>query len=84
LENESTREGRTSASATAEGHEDRTEFVVKLPNMFSWVPDEFWTHMRAAGREQMLAMRSLLDAAIERTEEQPSGRRRSRVDITVE
>jgi hypothetical protein len=35
------------------------------------LPKEFSEHMRAAHREMLLATRSLLDAAIERTEEKP-------------
>ncbi len=36
-----------------------------------FLPEEFCTHIRAARREWLLAMRSLIDAAIERLEEQP-------------
>jgi len=35
------------------------------------LPEGFWEHSWAAGREALLAVRSLLDAAIERTERQP-------------
>ena len=73
----------TTASATAETSSDRSEVTVRVPNIFGWIPDEFWSHMKAAQREQMLALRTLLDAAIERTDEQKTPRR-GRVDITVE
>ena len=33
-----------------------------------WIPKGFTEHRRAARKEMLLAMRSLLDAAIERTE----------------
>ncbi len=35
------------------------------------LPETFWEHSWAAGREALLALRSLLDAAIDRTERQP-------------
>jgi hypothetical protein len=35
------------------------------------LPDEFWQHRRAAQREALLALRVLLDAAIERLEAEP-------------
>lgn len=44
-------------------------------------PSEFRTHMRAAQREQLLALRSLLDAAVARTEAKP---RRSHQPVDVE
>ena len=36
------------------------------------IPPGFIEHRRAARREMLLAMRSLLDAAIDRTEKKPS------------
>ncbi|MHB0869003.1 MAG: hypothetical protein ACYC66_15870 [Chloroflexota bacterium] len=49
------------------------------------VPREFREHMKAAQREQMLALRSLLDAAIGRMErgegEEKPRRRSTRVEI---
>ncbi|MGQ9492798.1 MAG: hypothetical protein ACUVR2_03405 [Anaerolineae bacterium] len=48
--------------------------------MCSWVtrkrflPEAFWEHSRAAGREVLLAVRSLLDAAIEKVESKPEKR----------
>ena len=35
------------------------------------LPQEFAEHMRASHKEMLLAMRSLLEAAIQRTEEKP-------------
>ena len=35
------------------------------------LPEEFRTHLKASRKEILLAMRSLIDAAIERTEEKP-------------
>jgi hypothetical protein len=37
------------------------------------LPDEFRQHRRAARRERLLSWRSVLDAAVERTEEAPAG-----------
>ncbi len=37
----------------------------------SLFPDSFWQHQKAARRETLLAMRSLVDAAIQRLEEKP-------------
>jgi hypothetical protein len=42
---------------------------------------EFRTHTRAARREMLLAFRSLVDHAIERTEEKPDEPKASRVVI---
>ena len=70
--------------------DDKTEFTVRVPNVGRMLnemfPEDFRTHMRAAQREQLLAMRSLIDAALERvdrpTESRPA--RKSRVEIAVE
>jgi len=40
----------------------------------SVLPEAFWEHGMAAGRESLLAVRSLLDAAIEKTEKKPRKR----------
>jgi hypothetical protein len=45
------------------------------------LPEEFKEHMQAARRERLLAIRSLLDAAIERAEEKP---KRKATEIEVE
>jgi len=36
-----------------------------------FLPEEFRAHLRTSRKEMLLAMRSLIDAAIERTEEKP-------------
>jgi hypothetical protein len=36
-----------------------------------FVPEEFQAHLRTSRKEMLLAVRSLIDAAIERTEEKP-------------
>ncbi len=50
-----------------------------------FLPDEFWRHRRAAKKEALLAIRSLLDAAIERLEKEPAARvRKASVKIAVQ
>ena len=76
---------RVSASAIS----DREEVVIRLPNLGAWlrdqIPNEFFDHMRAAQREQLLAMRSLIDAALDRNERsEQRARGRTRTEITVE
>ncbi len=47
------------------------------------LPEEFWEHRRAARRETLLALRSLLDVAIERTEKRErSAKKRTRIEIS--
>lgn len=79
------------ASASADTRGDQAEFTVRIPNLGrlfeGMFPEEFRTHMRAAQREQLLAMRSLIDAALERVDrptETKGGRGRGRVEIAVE
>ena len=40
-------------------------------------PEEFYKHARTAGKQALLAYRSLIDAAIERTEQKPAKKRAS-------
>lgn len=47
------------------------------------LPEEFWHHRRAAKREVLLALRSLLDAAIERLEEKPPATRRRKAPAKI-
>ena len=73
----------------AEARATRDDVVIRLPNPFTWLqdvlPPDFRTHMRAAQREQLLAVRSLIDAAIERMDEADKGSHgRVRTEITVE
>lgn len=82
--------GRDSgASVTAEARSHESEVVIRMPNVLAWlreqVPNEFVTHMRAARREQLLAVRSLIDRAIEQTEQgDAKSRSRRRVEIEVD
>lgn len=44
------------------------------------LPDEFTEHARAAQKETLLAIRSLVDAAIERAEEKPK-RKATKIEV---
>ena len=48
------------------------------------LPEEFRQHTQAAHREMLLAVRSLLDAAIERAEEKPEPKKKKAAKIKVE
>jgi hypothetical protein len=79
---------RVEASATREPS-DHDEVVIRLPNVGAWlreqIPDDFFQHMRHARREQLLAVRSLIDAALERNDRaDQKSRGRTRTEITVE
>ncbi len=54
---------------------DAKGFVGEFPG------HEFRSHMRAARREMLLALRSLLDKAIEKTEEPPAEPKASKIVI---
>jgi hypothetical protein len=66
------------------------DLVIRVPNLRrivrQWLPAEAVTHMRAARREQLLAARALLDAALQRVErdEERERRRSARVDIPID
>ncbi len=62
-----------------EGHEVGME-----PLMRKFLPKEARAHLRAARKEQLLAVRSLLDHWIERTERDASEPPRRRESIRVE
>lgn len=48
------------------------------------LPEDFRKHRRAAKKEALLAVRSLLDAAIERLEKEPAPRTRKAAKIAVQ
>ncbi len=58
---------------------DRSQAVLR-----SLIPDETRGHLRAAAREQLLAIRSLLDHWIGRLGERPEERRSEREEIPIE
>lgn len=67
------------------------EVVLRLPNpcglLRAWLPAEARKHLYAAQREQLLALRAMIDAAVERietAERDDSNRRPRRTEISVE
>lgn len=48
---------------------DLLRSMVRVPRLSAFLPKETRQHLRAARREQLLAVRSLLDKTIERLEE---------------
>lgn len=50
----------------------------------AFLPEEFWEHRRAARREMLLAARSLVDAKIERLEQEETSQRKRTQKIEVE
>ena len=48
------------------------------------LPEEFRQHTQTAHREMLLALRSLLNTAIERAEEKPEPKRKKATKIKVE
>jgi hypothetical protein len=76
----------TGESVSAERTEN--EVVIRLPTMGrllrNIMPEEAVQHLTAAQREQLLAMRAMLDAAIRRLEAQDAATRVRRTEIRVE
>jgi hypothetical protein len=60
------------------------EFVLRIkPPKGKIIPDEAVSHMKAANKEMLLALRSLIDAAIEKQEEaeKKKGKRRTKIEV---
>jgi hypothetical protein len=76
----------TAESVSAERTEN--EVVIRLPTigrlMRNWMPEEAVQHLAAAQREQLLAMRSMLDACIRRLEQPDAATKIRRTEIRVE
>lgn len=80
---------RVEGEATTSEPRRREDVIIRLPDVGAIarevLGDEFIKHMRAAGREQLLALRCLVDRAIERTDEMDrQARARRTVDIKIE
>jgi hypothetical protein len=73
-------------SVSAERTEN--EVVIRVPTvgrlLRNIMPEEAVQHLTAAQREQLLAMRCMLDAAIRRLEDQGAATRVRRTEIRVE
>jgi hypothetical protein len=62
-----------------EGPYDLLRVTLPLPRMM-FLPKETRDHLRAARREQLLAVRSLLDTAIRRLEQGPAAKPRRKAE----
>ena len=66
-------------------HHPGEEVVLRFKApMFSIMPEETRSHFRTARKEMLLALRSLLDKAIERVEEVEKTRAKKRTKIEVQ
>jgi hypothetical protein len=78
----------TTETTTPPGSQRENEFVIRVPTMSrllrSFMPEEAVQHLNAARREQLLAMRAMLDAAIQRLEQDEGATRIRRTEIRVE
>ncbi len=52
-----------------------------MPQLKKLVPEDVWSHMRNAQKEQLMAIRSLLDHWIERGDKDPMSTRRESISI---
>ncbi len=59
------------------------EIIVHFRPPKMLLPPSTRTHLRAAEKEALLALRSLIDAAIETIEEKEKGERKERINIEV-
>ncbi len=76
-------ETNTQEQASAGGHDPWLRVTLEAPRPLP-LPSDTRQHLLNAKREVLLALRSLVDTAIERTEAQAEGRdsrRRSRIEI---
>jgi hypothetical protein len=81
----------TEVGTTFRAERTQDEVVVRLPSpsrlLRAFLPDEAVKHLYAAQREQLLALRSMIDAAISRieaVEREGANRGPKRTEITVE
>lgn len=66
-------------------HHPGEEVVLRFKTpMFSIMPEETRSHFRTARKEMLLALRSLLDKAIERVEETEKTKAKKRTKIEVQ
>ena len=66
-------------------HHPGEEFVLRFkPPLSKLMPDEARQHARLARKEVLLAIRSMLDAAIERVDESEKNTEKRRAKIKVE
>ena len=70
-------------------HEPGEEYVIRFrPHRLRWLPEETRGHVHKARKEMLLALRSVIDRAIERVEEREKGegkgRKKGRTRIEIE
>ena len=76
----------TTGGESVSAERTENEVVIRVPTLGrllrAFMPEEAVKHLQAAQREQLLAMRSIIDAAIERLEgDQPSRVRRTEIRV---
>ena len=81
----------TTNGPTVRAERTHDEMILHLPNpnrfLRAFLPEEAVKHLRAAQREQLLAVRAMIDAAvakIEAAEAEDAGVTQRRTEITVE
>lgn len=57
------------------------EFIVQLKHPRLWFLPEFQSHLRLAGKEVLLAFRSLLDEAISAVERKEKPKKRTEIKV---
>jgi hypothetical protein len=70
-------------------HEPGEEYVLRFrPHRLRWLPEETRSHVYEARKEMLLALRSLIDRAIEHVEEGEKGagkgKKKGRTKIEIE
>ena len=70
-------------------HEPGEEYVLRFrPHRLRWLPEETRSHFYGARKEMLLALRSLIDQAIEQVEEREKGaakgKKKGRAKIEIE
>jgi hypothetical protein len=81
----------TNNGPTVRAERTQDEMILRLPNpnrvLRAFLPEEAVKHLLAAQREQLLALRAVIDAAVaklEAAEHEDAGFAQRRTDITVE
>ncbi len=66
-------------------HQPGEQFVLRFrPYALCWLPEETRSHIFGARKEMLLALRSIIDRAIERVEEREKSEAKSRTNIEIE
>ena len=66
-------------------HKPGEELVIRFrPHGLRWLPEETRSHIYGARKEVLLALKSLIDRAIERVEEREKAEAKKRTKIDIE